>query len=314
MSDRQMTPVEARRAMTAYIESPGVLGHLQHLMPEQMVRRFCAFVATDAMRQPKLAEAIQSAPDTLLDAITACAGSGLMPGTALGQFYLIPRWNGQRGRMEVTWITGYKGLANMLYRHPRVYSVQAQEVVAGEDFAFDPGAGTVRHKYALDAKRDQLDDLVAVYAKVQLTVPNGQRVDGKPIIRVLNKAEILRAKASSEMGRKNAGPWREHPIPMALKTAIRRVGTNGSVPVQPELMELLAREDERDVVRPEPERDRPVGVQGMLGAIEPEAPPISALDMAAQRSELANLCPDIEVGELLDEEVSSRLAQARERP
>ena len=265
---------------------------------------------TDAIRQPKLAEAILSAPDTLMDCLSVCAASGLMPGSAHGQFYLIPRWSSKRQRMEATFIVGYKGLCDIAYRHPRVASVQAMLVFKGEEFHYNPGEGTIHHLWNGDVARDSLDDIVAGYAKVELATPSGHHAGGKPLIRVLTQKDILRSKARSETGKKGFGPWIDDPIPMAQRVPLRRILSDGSVPRQYELIHLLGKESEAEEVD-EPTTHAPnaggvAGLKAQLSVVE-EIPD----DPDAQRAMLSRLRPDEDPSMLSDADVLEQLKQAR---
>lgn len=286
-----MIPVhEARRGMTAFLAAPDRQDHLSALLANKGidVRSFCAAVVADTMRQPKLALAVKQAPETLMEQLSVAAATGLLPGSAYGQFYLIPRWASKAQRNEVTSITGYKGLCDVAYRHERVHRVEAFVVFDGEEFEYDPGAGTLRHVWKPDAKRDSFDAVVAAYSRVVLTTPNGQHVDERPLFHVLTRAEIEKTRASSESFKRGYGPWVEHPIPMVRKTPLRRALSNGSVPRRYDLIHLLGHEsseEHRVAVDAEPSEKTGIARLGdVLGVQEP--------DMAAARARLAELTKD----------------------
>lgn len=285
-----MIPVhEARRGMTAFLAAPDRQDHLSALLANKGidVRSFCAAVVADTMRQPKLALAVKQAPETLMEQLSVAAASGLLPGSSYGQFYLIPRWNSKTQRNEVTAITGYKGLCDVAYRHERVHRVEAHTVHEGEEFDYDPGSGILRHKWNPSVSRDSFDSVIASYARIVLTTPNGQQIDSAPIFWVMTRQELEKAKNTSESGKRGYGPWIDHPIPMARKTPLRRVLSNGSVPRRYDLIQLLGHESgeeariERESVR---EQTRMAQLSDVLGVHEP--------DMAAARARLAGLTKD----------------------
>lgn len=302
-----LTPVTARRDMAAFLQQPERMQHFAALLQNKGVdpREFAAAVQAEAIRQPKLAEAIVSSPDTLMDALSVCATSGLLPGSAHGQFYLIPRWSSKRSRMEVTFITGYKGLCDMAYRHPRVFSVQSMIAFMGEAFEFDPGEQRVIHKWDGSVKRDSLDDIQAVYARVELSTPSGQHAGGKPLIYVMTQADILKAKARSETGRNNKGPWKDDPLPMALKTPLRRILSGGAVPRLYDLVHLLGKEHE--AAEQEEDSPQPVGVSSLRAKLDitTEIP----TDPDEQRAMLQRLRPDEDPSMLSDQDVEAQLRQ-----
>lgn len=321
-TDLTIQPMDARRQVQAYLEAPACMDHFASLLAHKGIepKAFVAAVATDAMRQPKLALAIRQAPDSLMDALSACAASGLLPGSSHGQFYLIPRWASKRSRTEVTFIVGYKGYCDIAYRHPRVASVQSTIAFRGEDFEFDPGANSIRHKWNPDVKRESLDDILAVYARVELSTPEGMHAGTPPLLMVMTQAEILRAKASSESGRKGFGPWIDHPLPMARKTPLRRLLGGGSVPRQYDLIHLMGQESQQDeIVDPAPSSGtKKAGVAGLREAVglDPQ-PAVADLTPEQQRVELAELTANIDdaidPAMLSDEDVANALAFYRQK-
>jgi phage RecT family recombinase len=293
-----LSPIAARREMQDYLQHPACMQHLAALLQNKGIEpnAFVAAVATDAMRTPQLSLAIRQAPDSLMDALSVCAASGLLPGSSHGQFYLIPRYASKRARTEVTFITGYKGLCDIAYRHPRVFSVRAVIAFVGEEFEYDPGANTIRHVWNGDVKREGLDDILAVYAAVELATPAGMHAGGRPIYHVMTRKEILAAKARSETGRRDFGPWKADPLPMARKTPLRRLLGGGSVPRQYDLVHLLARESEQDeIVDPAPtsgSRDGPTGLAGLQATLS-EREPMPELPPDEARAELSRLTRDL---------------------
>ncbi len=311
----ELTPVAARREMAAFLGKRERLDHFSALLVNKGIEpaAFVAAVQADAIRQPKLAEAILSAPDTLMDCLSVCAASGLLPGSAHGQFYLIPRWSGKRSRTECTFIVGYKGMCDIAYRHPRVFSVRSEVAFIGEEFSYDPSTSTIRHVWNGDVPREKLEDIQAVYAQVELSTPSGQHAGGRPLVCVMTQKQILAARARSETGKKGFGPWIDHPIPMAQKTPLRRLLSSGSVPRQYDLIQLLGKESEQEeIVDPAP-TSAAKGVAGLRARLAdpapPAPPPAMPDDPDERRAMLASLRPDEDPGMLSDDEVESQLSQ-----
>jgi len=306
--------IEARRKVSAWLTER--TQHFEDLLVGKGIqaRTFIAAVASDAMREPRLAEAIRQSPETLLEQLSVCAGAGLLPGSAYGQFYLIPRWASKRNRIEVTSITGYKGLSDMAYRHARVFSVTSNVVFEGEQFEFDPGEQRIVHKWNPDVPREKLEHVHAAYARVELCTPEGQHAGGKPIIRVCSKKEILAAMAQSETGRRGYGPWIDHPIPMAMKTPLRRLLGSGQVPRQNDLIVMMAHDSQGDtIVDPgASSKAKLAGVAGLkvaVGAAESGAAEQMTPDQ--MRAELARLTKDLpdaaDPAMMSDEDVANAL-------
>lgn len=215
---------------------------------------FLAAVLTDCVRQPKLAKAATENPGSLLECLMVCANAGLLPGSAHQLFYLIPRdmsvkvkgeWT---KRLTCTFIIDYRGLMTMAQRHPRVHSVEAFLVYEGEPFDFDPGNGTVLHKWRGDVSRKD-ENIVAAWAKATLMTPNGMHVADKPIAWAMTMDELLAVRNSSDAfiyaeGKKKDSAWHTAFPMMARKTVLRSLLSHGSVPRQYEMAPTLAAERE----------------------------------------------------------------------
>lgn len=239
---------ESKRFEAALHSEPGS----GRIRPVEWKPWYAAAIA-DFERQPKLLEACVQAPDTVLDCLTVAANCGLLPGSAHGQFYLIPRWSGRKRRMECTFIVGYKGMLELAYRHPRVHKCEAFLVYEGEPFEWEPGAGRVMHKWLPSVVRDDAQ-IVAAYSRVVLTVPGGTTVDQEPLVWVMTREELLKARDRSEGwrafsdGKIQSTPWGTDFGPMCRKTVIRRHASGGSIPKSADLIMAIAsenREDER---------------------------------------------------------------------
>lgn len=204
-----------------------------------------AAVFADFQKEPKLCEAAVQAPETVWECLSVAAGCGLVPGSAGGRFYLIPRWNSKRQRTECTFIVGYKGLAELAYRHPRVHKAEAFVVYEGEPFEFEPGSGRLVHKWRGDIDRSD-DKIVYAYSRVVLTVPGGSHVDEEPLVCVMTKAEIDAIKARSASANKGFSPWKTDYAAMARKTPMRRHMNGGSVPQSADLIMAISAENKQD--------------------------------------------------------------------
>lgn len=204
-----------------------------------------AAVMADFQKQPQLCAAAAQAPETVWECLSVAAGVGLVPGSAAGKFYLIPRWSGKQQRTECTFIIGYKGLAELAYRHPRVHMVEAFVVYEGEPFEFDPGAGKLLHKWRGDVDRSD-EKIVAAFSKVSLTVPGGTHVDEKPLVCVMTIDEIKKIRDRSAAAKKGFSPWTTDFAAMVRKTPMRRHMNGGSVPQSSDLIIALSSENHQE--------------------------------------------------------------------
>jgi len=197
---------------------------------------FLAAVKLDVASDPRLQEAMMAAPGSFIKALTLAAQCKLLPGGAYNLFYLIPRWNRKLKCNEVTPLIGYKGLTDMAQRHPRVHKIEAHLVYEGEDFAYNPGLGTLSHAVDLLGDRDA-SKVVGGYARVVITEPASTHpVLDDPVIHVMNRKEIdaimHRSDAYKQSAAKgwNNSPWHTDWKPMAKKTLLRAVMNGGAVP------------------------------------------------------------------------------------
>lgn len=220
------------------------------LAPSRHVVQFepwYAAVIADFERQKNLQLAAVQAPDTVLDALTVAANCGLVPGSAHGQFYLIPRWSGARQCQTCTFIVGYKGLTDMAYRHPRVHKCEAFLVYEGEQFEWEPGAGKLVHKWSPAVVRND-DKVIAAYSRVVLTVSGGTHVDQEPLVQVMTRDEILAVRDRSDAyrawkaGKIKSTPWDTDAPAMMRKTVMRKHQNGGSIPRSADLILAIAAE------------------------------------------------------------------------
>lgn len=169
--------------------------------------RFVRMALTEFRRVPKLT---QCTPESILGAMMLAAQTGLEPGGPLGQAYLIPRRNKQRGVMEAQFQIGYKGYIQLASRSG--ITIVARTV--RQDDSFDWMYGTeefIRHKPAVDST------LPAIYWYAIGHYPSGRR----PAFVVIDRNVADRARMSSSTP--DRGPWKDDYDSMALKTSILRL-------------------------------------------------------------------------------------------
>lgn len=234
-----------------------------------------AAVAADFQAQPKLCEAALQAPESVWAALSVAANSGLVPGGAHKQFYLIPRWNARNQRTECTFIIGYHGLIDMAMRHPRVHKWEGFLVYEGEPFEFRPGEGKLIHVQRFDVDRSP-EKIVAAYSRVALTTANGTTIDPEPMVWVMSRNELLEARDRSDgwkafkSGKIKSTPWSTDPGPMMRKTVMRRHAGGGSVPRCADMILAMHSEDREELRLSEadaPEQAAQVATGGLRQAL-----------------------------------------------
>jgi recombination protein RecT len=207
---RELTPKQ-REVATLRGELQKMIGEFQkvladNLRPERMLR----IVLTAVQATPKLAECTRA---SFYAAVMKSCELSLEPNTALGQAYLIPRWNGSKKCLECSFQIGYQGTLALCYRYGKYKRITAEVVYAGDEFSFD---------YGLDACLYHKPKWVSetpthVYALYQLE-------NGGQEFKVWSWEKVMRhAEQFSESFDKNFSPWKsntESQEAMAKKTVI----------------------------------------------------------------------------------------------
>ncbi|MFJ3839417.1 recombinase RecT [Streptomyces sp. NPDC090054] len=184
-----------------------------------------ARLAVGVLRQnPRLMEAAQANPASLMSALMTAARLGLEPGTE--KFYLRPIK--RKGRPEVQGIVGYQGIVELIYNAGAAASVVVEVVRQNDLFLWTPGALDEQHPPrwpgAMKQPFHQVDwfgdrgPLVGAYA---YAVMQGGAISK---VVVLNSSHIARAKAKSDGADGEYSPWRTDEEAMWLKTGARRLG------------------------------------------------------------------------------------------
>ncbi len=233
---------------------------------------FLAAAMADAIKQPKLMRAVREAPETVIECLAVAATSGLLPGSAHDQFYLIPRWDKDAKRFYCTFITGYKGLCKMAYRDTKVSTIEARLVFQGEKCEIDLGTNTVDHRYQWGNQVPRSwDTLVGGYLYVTL---RGAR---RPIVIPMDKEPIETIRNTQLKIQKGTGPWKDNPLPMAQKTVIRHGLNSGMVPRTTELEQLLSAETDEEIKHIEPvvttEKTGAAGLRQAIGIAQEDEEP-----------------------------------------
>lgn len=210
---KQMQQIDKRSMVIANQKSVmGLLGQMKgeisrclpkHLTPERMSR----IAMTELRKTPKLQECD---PMSFIAAIMQASQLGLEPGI-LGSCYLIPFNNNKTGKVECTFMPGYRGFLDLARRSGQINSVVARAVYSNDEFSYEFGlADNITHKPTMEDK----GELIAVYA-VALLKDGGHQFD------VMSKREVEEIRKSSKSS--NNGPWVTHFEEMAKKTVVRRL-------------------------------------------------------------------------------------------
>lgn len=228
------------------------------VMPKHMSSERLYQLAVSTINQtPKLAECDSA---SLLSCVMKCSALGLEPSAVdgLGRAYILPFRN--HGRMQATFIIGYKGLIDLARRSGQLISIHAQAVYEGDTFDFweDEDGQHFKYKPNRDAEHTP-DKLTDVYVSAKL-------VGGGKVFEHMTKAEVDSIRKRSKSA--NNGPWVTDYEAMALKTVIRRSARY--LPMSTETQEAIASDETTPdysgvlnpiIEQPEPVEVAPVGAQ-----------------------------------------------------
>lgn len=81
-----------------------------HMRPERLVR-----IALTCIRQNP--ELVQCTPASFVGALLVSAQLGLEP--MAGRAYILPFFNSKTGKKDAQFLVGYRGLADLFYRHEK---------------------------------------------------------------------------------------------------------------------------------------------------------------------------------------------------
>lgn len=203
-----------------------------------------------AMRNSSM---LQVSPASVLKAAMVCARMGLYPGGPSPDVYLVPRnmKTSQGWVKEVQAQASWRGVKKLVERNG-VRSLRVRPVFKGEPFVVRDGTSGayLEHEQLYDIPRGW-DNLVAVYVL-------GRMPNGEVLHHVIGKDNVLRHRNSSDSykrGQKGKGPWAEHPVQMALKTAIHDAVARGTFPLLDAQYEAALLGEVQNVPEVAPRRD-----------------------------------------------------------
>jgi phage RecT family recombinase len=190
-----------------------------------------------AMRNPSL---LNVTPASVLKAAMVCARLNLYPGGSAPDVYLVPR----SAKVGGSWVkeiqaqTSWRGSKKLIER-AGVQNVRVRPVFRGEPFRVTDGTdgAVLYHEQKFDIDRTW-ETLIACYVL--------GKMNGEVIHHVIGRGNIERHRDSSDSWKREVarsedqrgytpkGPWIEHPVQMALKTAMIDAVSRGTFPVADE--------------------------------------------------------------------------------
>jgi recombination protein RecT len=213
-----------------------------HLGPERLVRIALTCIRTN----PELA---RCTPESFLGSLFTLAQLGLEP--VAGRAYLLPFHNkrkvGEEWKSfhEVQAVVGYKGLADLFYRHDKAVELAWGVVYEKDDFTYEFGTEAfLRHRPALGSRGK-----VTGYW-VMATLKGG----GKPFAVMTHEECMDHGRRHSKTYDKkkeefySSSPWAKEPQAMCLKTVLIQLAK--LLPLSIELQQAIAADETTRTFRP----------------------------------------------------------------
>ena len=242
----QVESAAPQRDLRSLIESSAK--ELGRALPNDMKPQRLVRIALTCIRTtPDLAKCT---PESFLGSLFTAAQLGLEP--VAGRAYLLPFRNNRKKAdgqwhsvLECQFLVGYKGLAELFYRHEKAVQLDWGVVHEHDEFEWEKGTDSrLKHR---PASKDRGE---ATAYWVMATLQNG----GKPF-HVMSKAECMdHAKQHSKTyDKKNnkfydSSPWAKNPDAMCLKTCLIQLAK--LLPLSVELQRAIeADESSRDFKR-----------------------------------------------------------------
>lgn len=199
---------------------------MQEALPKHMdIDRLLRLTMTTIRTTPELRQADAG---SLLGAVMQAAQLGLEPGL-LGQCYLLPFKNKNKGITEVQFIIGYKGMIDLARRSGHIKSIYAHAVYEKDEFEYELGLNpTLKHVPSMEEDKGEF---IGAYAVAHFK-------DGGYQMEFMPKAEIEKRRKASPGANSKYSPWHNYYEEMAKKTVIRHMWKY--LPISVEIQEAVA--------------------------------------------------------------------------
>ena len=204
----EVTTEQKPKTMRDYVNS--MQGEIAKALPSVITpERFTRMVFTALSSNPKLQECT---PQSFLGAMMAAAQMGTEVNTSLGQAYILPYYN--KGKMEATYILGYRGLIDLAYRSGEIKSIQAHEVYENDEFSYEYGLEPKLRHVPAKTDRGEVTHFYAVFT----TKDGGFGFE----VMSIEDVRAFARKYSKSFGNASS-PWTTNFNAMAKKTLLKQI-------------------------------------------------------------------------------------------
>ena len=242
----------------------------KHLDSDRMIR----LALTSIKKNKDLMQCFQNNPSSVLAAFMESVQLGLEIDTR-GLAHLIPY------KGTCTFQVGYKGLISLAMRSGKLRNIYAEVVYESEKDNVHIDLGLSRNlTHAFDFSVAREGRLILAYAVAVF-------LDGSTHFEYVQPHHVDKAKKTSMGASSQYSPWNTHTEEMWKKTAIKKLCKY--LDLSPELAEAIAKEDEAEAVRPQPERTASVismaSIGSDMGMYQTAAPAIDVVSGPVVESE-----------------------------
>lgn len=199
----------------------------QHLTPNRFLR-----IAFHTIQKTPMV--LKCTPASIVAAVLEGSFMGLEFDGTLGQAYVVPY------KEVATFMPGYRGIILLAMRSGEYSDIQRDVVREGDEFKIERGCSPdLIHVPNTDP--DAAPDRKKLFAYAVAFHRDGTI---KPTFEYMTRAEVHKARESSQAFRHNSGPWLTHEDEMWKKTGVRRLGKSLSLSVvDTRLARAAVRED-----------------------------------------------------------------------
>lgn len=178
--------------------------------------QFIASLVTMINDEQNMLETFHDNPISIIKAALRAAAYDLPIDPALGQAYIVPFRN--KGKMEATFIIGYKGLYQLAVRTGVYKKINVVDVRDGELLNYDRLTEEAEFRWMEDEEERQKTPIAGYCAYFELT--NGMR---KCIYRTTQQINCHERKFRKGKGDYPSKGWRDNWEAMASKTVLREL-------------------------------------------------------------------------------------------
>ena len=204
----EVTTEQKPKTMRDYVNS--MQGEIAKALPSVITpERFTRMVFTAISSNPKLQECT---PQSFLGAMMAAAQMGTEVNTSLQQAYILPFYN--KGKMEATYILGYRGLIDLAYRSGEIKSIQAHEDYENAEFSYEYGLEPKLRHVPAKTDRGEVTHFYAVFT----TKDGGYGFE----VMSIEDVRAFARKYSKSFGNASS-PWTTNFNSMAKKTVLKQI-------------------------------------------------------------------------------------------